>query len=49
MEIGYLVTILYQKIDYEVAAKSLLNAVKWLGETRDGAMYHVFWDALNSK
>lgn len=35
-----------QEIDYEVAAKSLLYAVKWLGETRDGAMYHVFADGM---
>ena len=35
-----------RQIDLQQAARSLLDAVKWLGETREDAIYHVFWDAL---
>ena len=33
-------------IDKERAVESLMHAVKWLGESREDAIYHVFWDAL---
>lgn len=38
-----------KQIDLQKAVSSLLNAVKWIGEERGNAMYHVFWDALCDK
>ena len=38
-----------QEIDMSQAASSLMNAVKWLGEKKEDAIYHVFWDALYEK
>ena len=38
-----------QQIDYQKATASLLNAVKWIGEKKEDAIYHVFWDALSAK
>ena len=35
-----------KQVDLDRAAASLLNAVQWLGEPRDHAIYHVFWEAL---
>lgn len=38
-----------QEIDMPQAVSSLMNAVKWLGEKKEDAIYHVFWDALYEK